>query len=207
LSRTLTIILTAAVATVILVAGSVYSAIRPLNYRSEASIVLVPMPTNPTDVPGLLDSYLRSGTGGTYVVLLTSRDTLKRAGDPPVTVSARALPDTRTIRVTATSTDKKLVQPALAALLSAAQKERAKLLDAWRISVLQQPTAPTVSSTPTSFVLFASLVLSLLGALAVWLFLTRALTRSRRESQASGEETVTTPEWVTPERPRYPVSR
>ncbi len=74
-----------AVGTVIFAAGVAYTLIRPITYQSDATMVLAPTPTKPSDLPNVLDSFQRSGTAGTYVELLASEDTKKRAGSPPVT--------------------------------------------------------------------------------------------------------------------------
>ena len=107
LSRSLTTTVTIAVATVILFAGFAYSIVRPITYQSQATLVMVAQPTDPDDLAGVLDSFQRSGAAGTYVELLASEDTLKRAGDPPVTVTVRSVPDTRAIRLVASSSDER----------------------------------------------------------------------------------------------------
>jgi hypothetical protein len=205
LSRTLTISITAALTTMILVAGIVYAVIRSSNYKSDAKIVLVPEPTDPGDAPGLLDSYVRSGTGGTYVELLLSEDTLKRAGDPPVDLTARAIPDTRTIAISAKSSDREVVRPALSALLIAAQQEREKLADEWRIRILQSPTVASEANTSTGITVIATIILALLGALASWTLLRRL--GGQRQRRPPRDEVMATPDWVTREGPRYPVNR
>jgi hypothetical protein len=207
LSRTLTMSITAAMTIVILVAGSVYSLIRPANYKSDAKVVLVPEPTNPESTPGLLDSYVRSGTGGTYVELLLSQDTIKRAGNPPVELTAHAIPDTRTIAISAKSGDRGIVSPALTALLNAAQDERQKLGDDWRIRILQSPTAASEANTSTGITLIATVTLALLGALASWTLLRRLGNQRPRGAQRRGDEVMPTPGWVTREGRRYPVNR
>src|SRR4051812_24497959 len=101
-----------AVALAILVVGVAYAFARPAEYQSGATLVLTPSPNKPADQPTLLDSFQRSGTVGTYVELLASDDTLRRAGSPNVTLAVRAIPDSRALRLTTTG-DKDVVRPAL----------------------------------------------------------------------------------------------
>jgi hypothetical protein len=203
LSRTLTISVTAAIATVTLAAGVVYSVIRPANYESDAKIVLVPGSTDPEAAAGLLSTYTRSGTAGTYVDLVLSADTLERAGDPPVDLSANAIPDTRAIAITAKSGDREVVRPALTALLLAAQQERQKLADDWRIRILQAPTVPSEANVSTAIILIATVILALLGALITWTFLGRVGAQQQRRPPR--DEAISTPGWRA--SGRYPVNR
>ncbi len=215
LTRSLPATVTVAVATVILFSGLAYSIVRPITYQSQATLVLVPISADPKELPGVLDSFQRSGTAGTYVELLASADTLKRAGDPPVTVTVRSVPDTRAIRVTSAASDKNIVQPALRSLLTAATREQDKLVDIWDIRVLQAPSDPVQSSTSTGLLLMATLLLAVLGALCAWTLLRRygqgpgsGDRRPPRPPDGSRVETLSTPGWLTTrERTRYPTSR
>lgn len=211
LSRSLTTTVTIAVATVILFAGFAYSLVRPITYQSQATLVLVPQPTDPNDLAGVLDSFQRSGAAGTYVELLASEDTLKRAGDPPVTVTVRSVPDTRAIRLVASASDENIVQPALRSLVTAAQREQDKLVDIWDLRVLQAATSPSKASTSTSLIIMATILLAFLGALCAWTLLRRygsAQPPDRRsEAAASRAEALAAADWLTREGPRYPTSR
>ena len=211
LSRSLTTSVTVAVATVILFAGFAYSLVRPITYQSQATLVLTAKPTDPNDLAGVLDSFQRSGAGGTYVELLASSDTLKRAGDPPVTIKVRSVPDTRVIRVSASAGDENIVQPALRSLLVAAQREQDKLVDIWDLRVLQAPTSPSQASTSTSLILMATILLAFLGALCAWTLLRRYGSTQppdgRSGTAASRAEALAAADWLTREGPRYPTNR
>jgi hypothetical protein len=207
-----------AVGTVIFAAGVAYTLIRPITYQSDASMVLAPAPTDPSDLPGVLDSFQRSGTAGTYVELLASEDTKKRAGSPPVTLKVSSVPDTRVIRISSTAGDKNIVQPALRSVLVAANREQSRLEDLWQLRTLQQPTAPSQASTGSGLILIASLLLAILGALSAWTLLRRYGTQSDRmpprrpprdprEPREPREPDIAAAGWLTREGPRYPTSR
>jgi capsular polysaccharide biosynthesis protein len=210
LSRSGVTLITVAVATIIFFAGLAYTMVRPISYQSRATLVLVPAPADPKDLPGILDSFQRSGTAVTYVELLASSDLLKQAGDPPVTVTVRSVPDSRIIRISASATDKNIVQPALRSIVTAADREQEKLVDIWDLRVLQAPNDPSKSSTGTGMILIATLLLSLLGAVATWTLLRRYGSQpDRRERTGDGAraEALAAAGWLTREGPRYPTSR
>jgi hypothetical protein len=208
LTRSLTAAITLAVATVILFAGFAYAIVRPITYQSQATLVLAPTPQKPSDLAGVLDSFQRSGTAATYVELLASQDILKAAGDPPVSVKVRSVPDSRVIRVSTEASDKNIVQPALRAILTAATQQQSKLVDVWQLNVLQAPTGPSQSSTSTSLILLATILLAFLGAIAAWTLLRRyAAPPDRRARDAARAEAVAATGWLTSEGPRYPTSR
>jgi hypothetical protein len=208
LNRGLTTAITLAVATVILFSGLAYAVVRPISYQSQATLVLAPTPQKPSDLAGVLDSFQRSGTAVTYVELLASQDILKAAGDPPVSVKVRSVPDSRVIRISTEAGDKNIVQPALRSLLTAATGQQQKLVDIWQLKVLQTPTGPTRSSTSTSLILLATLLLAFLGALTTCNLLRRyGAPPDRRTRDAARTEAMATTGWLTSEGPRYPTSR
>jgi hypothetical protein len=208
LSRSLTTAITLAVATVILFAGLAYAIVRPVSYRSEATLVLAPTPEKPSDLAGVLDSFQRSGTAVTYVELLASQDILKAAGDPPVTLNVRSVPDSRVIRISSVASDQNIVQPALRSILTAATQQQQKLVDVWELKVLQAPTGPTQASTSTSLILLATILLAFLGALTAWTLLRRYGTQpDRRAREAARAEAMTPAGWLTGEGRRYPTNR
>jgi hypothetical protein len=207
-NRSLTTAITLAVATVILFSGLAYAVVRPINYRSEATLVLAPTPEKSSDLAGVLDSFQRSGTAVTYVELLASQDVLKSAGDPPVSVKVRTVPDSRVIRISTEAGDKNIVQPALRAILTAASQQQQKLVDVWELKVLQAPAGPTQASTGTSLILLATLLLAFLGALTTWTLLRRyGAPPDRRTREAARAEAMATTGWLTSEGPRYPTNR
>ena len=210
LSRSGVTLITVAVATIIFYAGVAYALVRPISYQSQATLVLVPAPADPKDLPGVLDSFQRSGTAVTYVELLASGDLLRQAGDPPVTITVRSVPDSRIIRISASATEKNIVQPALRSIVTAADREQEKLVDIWDLRVLQAPNNPSKASTSTSVILIATLLLSLLGAVATWTLLRRYGSQpERRERTGDGAraEALAAAGWLTREGPRYPTSR
>jgi hypothetical protein len=176
----LTAWLTLFVVVCILAVGLTYSVVRPKTWESVATVTLVPTPANAADVPDVLDSFERSGVAGTYVELLTSHDTLARAGSPPVDVKASAVQGARAIRVTTSSSDREVVRPALSAILGAAVQEQAKLQDVWTISILETPNAPKKADLPTGLFLVAIVILALLGGISTWVLGRRFFDRTRR---------------------------
>jgi capsular polysaccharide biosynthesis protein len=211
LSRSGVTLITVAVATIIFFAGVAYALVRPVTYQSQATMVLAPAPADPKDLPGVLDSFQRSGTAVTYVELLASSDLLREAGNPPVTVTVRSVPDSRIIRISAKATDKNIVQPALRSIITAADREQEKLVDIWDLRTLQAPNNPSKASTSTSVILIATLLLSLLGAVATWTLLRRYGSGPDRRDRPPGDgaraEALAAAGWLTREGPRYPTSR
>jgi hypothetical protein len=209
LSRAFVTAIVAAVATVIFAAGVGYALVRPSTYESTATVVLAATPTNPADLPGVLDSFQRSGTLGTYVELLASEDTKKNAGDPPVTVTVSSVPDTRAIHVNATGSDRNVVQPALRSILAAAERGQGKLQDLWQLRTLQEPTAPSQAGTSSTLILIASFLLALLGAISTWTLLRRYGAGGGRGGPPRRDraDAIAAAGWLTREGPRYPTSR
>jgi hypothetical protein len=216
LSRSGVTLITVAVATIIFFAGIAYALVRPVTYESSATLVLVPNPPagQESDLAGILDSFQRSGTAVTYVELLASGDLLRQAGDPPVTVAVRSVPDSRIIRISTSATDENIVQPALRSILTAAEREQAKLVDIWDLRTLQAPSDPTKASTSTSVILIATLLLALLGAVATWTLLRRygsgppdGRSGGGRPGDGARAEALAAAGWLTREGPRYPTSR
>jgi uncharacterized protein involved in exopolysaccharide biosynthesis len=158
-------LLALAAAVCVLSVGVAYAALRPVSWTSEASIVLAPQAPEADDLPSLLDSFERSGTVGTYVELIASHDTLRRAGSPPVAVTVRAIPDTRVITISTTG-ERDEVQPALRSVLLAATAAQAGLRDLWKLSVLESPSGPGEAGPSASLVIAASALLAILAAVA-----------------------------------------
>ena len=48
------------VATAIIAAGAAYALVRPVNYESSGTVVLVPTAQSPSDLSSVLDSFERS---------------------------------------------------------------------------------------------------------------------------------------------------
>ncbi len=146
----------------VILAGTAYILLRDQRWDSTAAVTLTPATTSPADPSTLFDSFDRSGTMGTYVELISSADTLDRAGSPPVSVEVRAVPDTRVIDVTATG-KRDGVQPALTRLIDASIALQPRLGDVWSLSVIENPSEPAKAG-PSNLLLF--LAIPLLAALA-----------------------------------------
>ncbi len=158
----------------ILAAGTAYSLLAPKQYQSTGALVLSPQATDPGDLSNLLGSFERSGTMGSFVELIASDDLLRRAGNPPVDVGVRAVPDTRVIRVT-TEGSRNIVTPALTALLATAQRNQSTVRDAWELNELESASAPKVAGAPLQYMLAATVILALLSALFVFVLLRRGV--------------------------------
>lgn len=167
-------LITLAVALAIIAAGVAYAIARPVTYSAGATLVLTPNPSDPEDQPSLLDSFERSGTVGTYVELLASDDTLRRAGDPDIELIVRAIPGSRALRLTAVGGEED-VRPGLQAVIETAQRSGTGVGvdDLWTLRVLEAPSEPVEAGPNTLFILIATGLLALLGALVTRLVLRR----------------------------------
>jgi hypothetical protein len=154
------------VALAILIIGVAYAATKPVQYESTGSLVLVPQPSDPRDLPQLLDSVQRSGTLGTYVELLSSGETLRNAGFSGANITVRAIPDTRVITVTAKGEDERVSRVA-AAVMIAGRNQARRLGDPWRLDGLANPSAPSAVPPTRAMVVAVSAVLALLAAVLV----------------------------------------
>jgi len=162
-------LLSIAAALLILAAGLGYAATRDTEYTSSSSLLLAPAEdTTPDILSSLLDSFQRSGTSGTYVELVSSDDTARKAGVPDdVSVAVRAVPDARTIQVETTGPEEK-VKPALTRVIRASQERESELGDVWQLQVLQTPSEPEVAGVSTTAILAATVLLALLAG---WILL------------------------------------
>lgn len=193
-------------ATAIIAAGAAYALVRPVNYESGGKVVLVPTATAPNDISSVLDSFERSGTAGTYVELIGSSDTLEQAGSPPVTLSVRAIPDTRAIDVSASSRYKSVVRPAIESILTTAQKRQTELNDPWTLKVIETPSSASRTGPSTLLILLAAILLAMLGAVAVLALIGR-LDAQRDRVMVTAEPTPVAPgARMMRRRPRYPTN-
>jgi hypothetical protein len=173
MSRRATALIAAAVAILILLAGLSLAAARDGDYRSTATLLLSPKPTAaPDSMSTLLDSFGRSGTSGTYVQLISSRDTLRRSGASGVSVEVTPVPDARTIDVETTGPEE-VVRPALSAIIRASQEREAELGDVWRLQILGSPSQPEPAGVTRTQLIGATILLALMGALFVVAVLNR----------------------------------
>jgi len=178
LSLRSSLLISALAALAVLAAGISYAVLAPKDYRSTGALVLAPSPTDPSDLTSLLNSFERSGTMGSFVELIASDDLRMQAGNPPVDVSVRPIPDTRVIQVTTTG-DRDTVAPALTAVLSAAQRSQGTLRDPWDLSELESASAPEPSGLPLPIVLAGTLIAALISALVVFTVCRRLVTAVR----------------------------
>jgi uncharacterized protein involved in exopolysaccharide biosynthesis len=195
------ILLAALVGVAIFAAGALYASVRSPSYQSAAALVLVPTPANVNDVPNLIGTFNSSGSIGTYVELVASADTLQAAGSPPVSVAARAIPDSRVIDV-GTEGGRGVVQPALRRIVAVVEARQASLRDAWTLETLEAPQPPTRTGPSTSLIVVAAFLLAILGAVFVLVALWRLTSLGRlpgRLAAAPQEDWAAEPARRTPE--------
>ncbi len=169
--RSISIAALVAAVTVFLV-GLVYTVARDRSYESVATVVLSPSQAEPENISSLLESFERSGTLGTYVELMASNDTTAEARAMGVSITVRAVPDTRAIRLIAEG-DKEAVQPALKSVIEATRNRQTALSDLYVLEVLESPSEPTQAGPSTGILLFATLLLSIFAAVGTLAILRR----------------------------------
>lgn len=174
MTRLRVIVVSAAVGLVILVAGVAYAALRTPSYQSTAALVFVPKTRVPNEIANLTGSFSSSGTAGTYVEYIASKDTIDAARATGVSVAARAVPDSRVIDVV-TEGPQDSVQPALQRMLTVIANQQAQLNDAWTLNVLQAAQPPVKSGASSKLLAAAVVLLAALGALLAYTVLTRLL--------------------------------
>jgi hypothetical protein len=166
----------AAAALLVLLAGATYALTRAPSYESSASVVLVPKRDAPHDFRTFVGGDTIAATAGTYLELLSSPSTLTEAGFRGVHLSASDVPDTSvlssgsltlSIDVTTRSRQRRLVQPALSAVIATARRHEGELDDLWDIRTVSSPSAPTRLGPTRGRILSASVLLSLLAALSL----------------------------------------
>lgn len=155
--------------------GLVYAVGRTPTYESTARLVLVPQAKDPAVDADLLSSVSSAGTVGTYVELYGSADVTKAAGNPPVTVTVRSVPDSRIIGITA-SGDEDAVQEDLRRVLAAGLAQEPRLKDSWGTAVIQQPTAAEQAPPSTAMILLATILLAILAGVFTAVLMRRAAT-------------------------------
>ncbi|MBS1868220.1 MAG: hypothetical protein JSS99_01000 [Actinobacteria bacterium] len=174
MTRLRLLIVSAVVGLVILVVGVAYVSLRTPSYQSTSALVFVPKTRVPNEIANLTGSFASSGTAGTYVEYIASRDTISAANAGNVSVAARAVPDSRVINVV-TEGAQGAVQPALRRMLSVIETRQAALNDAWTLNVLQDAQPPSKSGASNKLLGIAVLLLAALGALLTYTALTRLL--------------------------------
>lgn len=157
-------------AVAVLAVGIAFTATRDREYQSFATVVLSPSSPDPERVSGLLESFERSGTLGTYVELMASDDTTREARGFGVNITVRAVPDTRTIRLSAVGREED-TQPALASVIETTQERQPTLADLFALGVLEQPSKPEQAGPGNRVLLVTTVLLAAFAALAVVLLL------------------------------------
>ncbi len=162
------------VALAVLLAGIAYAAVSSPPYVSNAQLVLTPDTSDPAEASSLLESFQRSGTIGTFVELYASADTLRVAGDPPVTITVRAVPDSRVMRIGASGA-RDAVRDSLSRVLAAGRQRESTLRDLWTTQVLERPSAAEQGRPSRGAVLLATLLLAVLASGFTYVLLRRGV--------------------------------
>lgn len=178
-------VLTAVLAGVaVLIAGGLFTAVRDRPYESVASVVVSPQTKNPNQIASLLESFERSGTLGTYVELMSSDDTTKEARERGVTITVRAIPNTRAIRLIAEGEEED-VKPALHSVILNTLARQSTLTSLSTLRILESPSEPVLAGPSTSILLLATVLLALFAAIAVFAILRRVAPPPERPVQDS----------------------
>jgi hypothetical protein len=156
----------------VLLIGVAFTFARSRDYESVATVILSPTATETGEITTLLESFERSGTQGTYVELMASDDTTARATDRGVSITVRAVPDTRAIRIVATG-GKEDVVPALESTIDATEARQKSLNDLYSLQTLERPSTPTLAGPGTGVLLFATALLAVFAAVGVVVVLRR----------------------------------
>jgi hypothetical protein len=156
----------------VLLIGVVFTATRGRDYESVATVVLSPTAKEAGEITTLLESFERSGTQGTYVELMASNDTTAQARAMGVSITVRAVPNTRAIRIIATG-GKQDVVPALESVIAATKTRQTALDDLFALQILESPSSPSLSGPGTGILLLATLLLAVLAAIGVVVILRR----------------------------------
>lgn len=163
----------AVAALAVIVAGSIYADQPRRTYESQMSFVLAPKRHLDSAIrAGLIESFASSSAAGTYVELFANR-----AGSAPhgVTITARAVPDTRVVKLTARGPRGSVV-PGLAAVSDGALADQGTLADLWSLSALQSASPPVLTGTSQDVVMLVTMLLAVLAAAAVAVGLGQAFT-------------------------------
>ena len=169
-----------AATTLVFLVGLAYVVTRTPSYESTGAFVLAPAVIESSDKAQLIQGFERSGAIGTFVELVASSDTYARAGSPPVTVEARAVPDSRVIDLTATGGER-AVQPGLRAVMTSASSSQGALSDLWDLRVLESASVPTVAGASVAVMLLAAALFALLAGVFTYVVLARVPDRAARE--------------------------
>jgi hypothetical protein len=156
----------------VLLIGILFTAVRSRDYESVATVVLSPTAKEAGEITTLLESFERSGTQGTYVELMASEDTTSEAQAMGVSITVRAVPNTRAIRIIATG-GKEEVVPALESVISETKARQGSLDDLFALQILESPSSPSLSGPGTGILLLATVLLAILAGIGVVVILRR----------------------------------
>ena len=158
--------LIAVVAALAVVAGGIaYIALRHRDWKSSAELSVNPDSGSVDTQANLLGNLQESGTIGTRVELISSKDTLDAAGNPPIQITVRSIPDTRVIDVSATGAEDD-VSPGLDSILQAAKDGDNKLGDPWTLRIIASPSTPVLAGPSDSVLAAATALLAILAGIA-----------------------------------------
>src|SRR5689334_3773934 len=102
MNRQITRLIALIAAVAVVAVGLAYTSLRHRDWQSQAELTVSPQSSSADTQANLLGNLQESGTIGTRVELISSQNTLNAAGNPPVQITVRSVPDTRVIDVTAT---------------------------------------------------------------------------------------------------------
>lgn len=152
------------VALAVLVAGTIYAAQPRRTYQSQMSFVLAPKHHLGSAIrAGLIESFANSSAAGTYVEVFADH-----SGSAPhgVSITSRAVPDTRVITLTA-SGPRGSVVPGLHAVAIGALADQSVLADLWSLTPLKNPSQPVLTGISQRVLMLVTILLALLAAAAV----------------------------------------
>lgn len=151
----------------VLAGGFVYAVIRPTEYETRASLLLVPATSEIHESSALMDSLERAGTVATYVEMLSARGTREQAGAEDVVFSARAIPGSRVIEVLARG-QRFGVRYAMESIIPVALRLPELAGDPWRLKILDRPSPAERAGVPTMMLLPVVAAMALLASLATF---------------------------------------
>jgi hypothetical protein len=190
MNRGLVRLIAVVAALAVVAAGIAYIGLRSRDWKSSAELSVNPDSGSVDTQANLLGNLQESGTIGTRVELISSKDTLDAAGNPPVQITVRSIPDTRVIDVSATGAEDD-VSSGLSSVLQAAKDGDSKLGDPWTLRRIASPTTPVLAGPSDSVLAAATVLLAILAGIA-----TLAALRSLAPEPAA-----------TPGGPRQPKSK
>lgn len=156
----------------VLVAGTLYAAKPRHTYESQMSFVLAPKHHLGSAIrAGLVESFANSSAAGTYVELFANRSSSAPHG---VSITTRAVPDTRIIKLTASGPQGSVV-PGLHTVAAGALADQSALADLWSLTALQNPSPPVLTGISQSVLMVVTMLLAVLAAAAVAVGLSQVL--------------------------------